>query len=138
MFHRFRLLLWSEPCSVAFRTEPAAGSSQSPMVADLALAVQHIHTRHVLHRDIKPSNVMLEWSGDPTNDCEPAENASLDQFRPKLTDFGACQVARAGYWSNAQRHSRRHARLHGAEQARGAEGSNRSGHRCVRTGDSLV
>ncbi len=56
------------------------------LVASLARAVNHIHTRGVLHRDIKPSNVLLE----PLD--EGATTGQLDRYLPKLTDFGLAKL----------------------------------------------
>lgn len=50
------------------------------LVAQLAEAVHHAHTRAILHRDIKPSNVLLEPSEEPSGGGLP--------FIPRLTDFG--------------------------------------------------
>lgn len=62
---------------------PAPGREVPPwtaiahLVAGLADALEHLHTRGVLHRDVSPSNVVVEWPG----------------LRPVLTDFGLATVA---------------------------------------------
>jgi tetratricopeptide (TPR) repeat protein len=50
------------------------------IVADLAEAVAHAHSRGVLHRDIKPSNVLLEPAASAADATFP--------YLPKLADFG--------------------------------------------------
>ncbi len=50
----------------------------APMLVDLTLAVDYIHSQGVVHRDLKPSNVMVRRSGDP----------SQGKLSCKLADFG--------------------------------------------------
>ncbi len=59
---------------------PPAQRLAAQIIAALADAVHHAHSRGVLHRDLKPSNVLLE----------PADGADHGDFSfiPKLTDFG--------------------------------------------------
>jgi tetratricopeptide (TPR) repeat protein len=53
--------------------------SAARLVATLADAVQHAHSRGILHRDLKPSNVLLE----------PAESGDADfPYTTRLSDFG--------------------------------------------------
>lgn len=56
---------------------PPSPRSAARIIAALADAVHHAHSRGVLHRDLKPSNVLLESS----------DSDELG-FVPKLTDFG--------------------------------------------------
>ena len=49
------------------------------IVAILADAVAHAHSRGVIHRDIKPSNVMVEEAGE-------------ESITVKLTDFGTAKL----------------------------------------------
>jgi len=64
------------------RTAPSvlAPRWSASLVANLADAAQHAHSRGILHRDLKPSNVMLE----------PSDELGTHEFPfvPKLTDFG--------------------------------------------------
>ncbi|MGD9724416.1 MAG: protein kinase [Pirellulales bacterium] len=59
------------------------------LIADLADAVHHAHSRGVLHRDIKPSNVLLE---PRTESAITGAAAQLSDLSPKLTDFGMARL----------------------------------------------
>jgi serine/threonine protein kinase/tetratricopeptide (TPR) repeat protein len=50
----------------------------APMLVDLTLAVDYIHSQGIVHRDIKPSNVMVQRSGDKQS----------GKLSCKLADFG--------------------------------------------------
>lgn len=60
------------------------------MIAALAGAVHHAHSRGVLHRDIKPSNVLLEPL--PAADADKLTAGDLP-FVPLLADFGLAKLA---------------------------------------------
>lgn len=69
------------------RTAKIPPTHAAGLVAPLADALWHAHTAGVLHRDIKPSNILLApVSPDVTIESE------LDQFQPKLTDFGLAKL----------------------------------------------
>ena len=56
------------------------------IVARLADAVQHAHSRHVIHRDLKPGNILLDLERDP-----PASSADVVGSL-RITDFGLAKL----------------------------------------------
>ncbi len=57
---------------------PMPGDEAAEMVARLAAAAAHAHSRGVIHRDIKPANVLFGADG-----------------QPRLADFGLAKLARS-------------------------------------------
>jgi len=58
------------------------------LVAKLATAMHHAHTRSVLHRDLKPGNILLSHkSGESTS-----LSAELSDVTPKIADFGLAKL----------------------------------------------
>lgn len=64
------------------------------LVECLASAVEHAHTRNVLHRDLKPANVLLEPNSRASS--TKASTSSLDDYLPKLADFGLARMDAEG------------------------------------------
>lgn len=56
-------------------------------IEKVARAVQYAHENGVVHRDLKPSNILLVPS-----DAESSTLSSLNDFQPRLTDFGLAQL----------------------------------------------
>lgn len=54
------------------------------LIAKVADALHHAHTKGVLHRDLKPANILVAaTSGDATRSAEP---------QPKILDFGVARL----------------------------------------------
>src|SRR5262249_39738261 len=73
------------------RTQPVPVRLAAELVATLAAAVPHAHSRGVVHRDLKPANVLLQTKND---DRKPAkeERGPSSFFTPKITDFGLAKL----------------------------------------------
>ena len=74
---------------LAARTKPVQVLEAARLVAKLATAMQHAHSRGVLHRDLKPSNILLCGS---SAEKWQAISAELSDLSPKIADFGLAKV----------------------------------------------
>jgi WD40 repeat protein len=87
------------------RREPVPVRAAAELVAALADAMAHAHDRGVLHRDLKPSNILLTLSGRPEGGTvsAPLEGRPLNQFVPRITDFGLAKLLQEGLGADPTR-----------------------------------
>jgi serine/threonine protein kinase/Leucine-rich repeat (LRR) protein len=69
------------------QTAPVAPRTAASVMACVAEAVEHAHSRGILHRDLKPSNILLT----PGSDTLPTGAEELP-WVPQLTDFGLAKL----------------------------------------------
>jgi len=68
------------------------------LVGRIAAAVSYAHQQGIVHRDLKPANIILVHNKDeaqltnPIASTHPKPNRTLDQFSPRLTDFGLARL----------------------------------------------
>lgn len=66
---------------------PCEIESAVALIEKVARAVQFAHDHGVVHRDLKPANILLV-----PNESNPSALNTLDDFQPRLTDFGLAQI----------------------------------------------
>jgi serine/threonine protein kinase len=67
--------------------KPCAIDAAVAFIEKVARAVQYAHDHGIVHRDLKPGNILLV-----PNDFESSSLSTLDDFQPRLTDFGLAQI----------------------------------------------
>lgn len=74
---------------LSHRGQPVPWRQAVEFIVQLADAVQYAHDRGVIHRDLKPSNILLAFKEtNPEKQENTWERCGLEDFQPKLTDFG--------------------------------------------------
>jgi serine/threonine protein kinase len=66
---------------------PCEIDSAVKLIEKVARAVQFAHDNGVVHRDLKPGNILLV-----PNESNPSALNTLNDFQPRLTDFGLAQI----------------------------------------------
>lgn len=66
---------------------PCSIDAAMAFIEKVARAVQYAHENGIVHRDLKPGNILLV-----PNDPESSSLTTLNDFQPRLTDFGLAQM----------------------------------------------
>jgi non-specific serine/threonine protein kinase/serine/threonine-protein kinase len=80
-------LVMGEPLTEYAKNRNLSTRARLEIVAQVAEAVHHAHTKGVIHRDLKPANILVVEDGRPIDHSTPS-----NRLQPKVLDFG---VARA-------------------------------------------
>jgi tetratricopeptide (TPR) repeat protein len=68
---------------------PQPARQAAALTEVLARAIHVAHRCHIIHRDLKPANILLAKGPEfPTHSPETGARLPLDQYVPKITDFG--------------------------------------------------
>lgn len=66
---------------------PCSIDAAVTFIEKVARAVQYAHENGIVHRDLKPGNILLV-----PNDLDSSSLTTLNDFQPRLTDFGLAQM----------------------------------------------
>ncbi len=84
---------------LAAQTTPVPVRQAATWLAQLADAVQYVHQHGIYHRDIKPGNILLDpQRAGSVSDGKASvayASGSLEQFTPRLSDFGLAKLREA-------------------------------------------
>ena len=67
--------------------QPCAIDAALAFIEKVAKAVQYAHDNGIVHRDLKPGNILLVPKDSVTSSL-----TTLDDYQPRLTDFGLAQM----------------------------------------------
>ena len=74
------------------RDDPVPVRQAAEILAILAEAVQHTHSRGILHRDLKPGNILVVSGSAASEEQRPTDVGLSWPFTLKITDFGLAKI----------------------------------------------